>query len=107
MTAEYRQIVEMYKPIQIGGEIKAPIKTKDVKPAYPVDARTAGVQGVVIIEAVIDPAGQVAAARILRSIPALDDAAMEAVRQWEFTPTLMNGVASAVMMTTTVNFTLR
>ena len=107
MTAEYRQIVEMYKPIQIGGEIKAPIKTKDVKPAYPADARTAGVQGVVIIEAVIDPAGQVAAARILRSIPALDDAAMEAVRQWEFTPTLMNGVASAVMMTTTVNFTLR
>lgn len=107
MTAEYRQIVEMYKPLRIGGDLKPPDKTKDVKPVYPADAFRAGVQGVVIIEAVIDPAGQVAAARILRSIPALDDAAIEAVRQWEFTPTLMNGVASAVMMTTTVNFKLQ
>jgi protein TonB len=44
---------------------------------------------------------------VLRSVPGLDQAAVDAVRQWEFTPTLLNGVPVAVIMTVTVNFTLR
>jgi len=64
------------------------------------------VQGVVILEAVIDTNGDVADARILRSIPMLDQAAVDAVRQWRFTPTLLNGVPVQVIMTVTVNFTL-
>ena len=64
-------------------------------------------QGVVIIEATIGPTGAVQDARILRSIPLLDAAALEAVRQWEYRPTLLNGVPVAVLMTITVNFTLR
>ena len=67
----------------------------------------ARVQGVVIIEGIIDPSGSVANARILRSIPALDEAALSAVSRWQFTPTLMNGAPVAVMMTVTVNFTLQ
>jgi TonB family protein len=46
-------------------------------------------------------------ARVLRSIPELDQAAIEAVNQWEFTPTLLNGAAMPVIMTVTVNFTLQ
>jgi len=65
------------------------------------------VQGVVIIEAVIDPQGKVVDARVLRSIPLLDQAALEAVHQWEFTPTLLNGVPQSVIMTLTVNFVLQ
>lgn len=67
----------------------------------------ARVQGIVIIEATIGPDGAVDDAKLLRSIPLLDEAALEAVRQWEFTPTLLNGVAVPVIMTVTVNFSLK
>ena len=64
-------------------------------------------QGVVIVEATIGPDGKVSDARVLRSIPLLDQAALDAVRQWVFTPTLLNGVPVPVIMTVTVNFTLQ
>ncbi len=94
-------------PVRVGGNIKPPVKTKDVKPVYPAIAQSARVQGVVIIEATIGPSGKVQDARVLRSIPLLDQAALDAVRQWEFTPTLLNGVPVPVIMTVTVNFTLQ
>ncbi len=94
-------------PLRVGGSIKEPRKIKDVKPVYPADAEAAGIQGVVILEAVVSPSGSVSDARVLRSVPGLDQAAVDAVRQWEFTPTLLNGVPVPVIMTVTVNFTLR
>lgn len=95
------------KPLRVGGNIQPPQKTKHVNPNYPAIARAARVQGVVIIEATIGPDGRVQEAKVLRSIPLLDQAALEAVTQWEFTPTLLNGVPVAVVMTVTVNFTLQ
>jgi periplasmic protein TonB len=74
---------------------------------YPSIAQSARVQGVVIVEATIGPDGKVSDARVLRSIPLLDQAALDAVRQWVFTPTLLNGVPVPVIMTVTVNFTLQ
>ncbi|RPJ84760.1 MAG: energy transducer TonB, partial [Acidobacteria bacterium] len=94
-------------PVRVGGNIKPPQKVKDVKPIYPAIAQSARVQGVVIIEATIGPNGRVQDARVLRSIPLLDQAALDAVKQWEFTPTLLNGVPVPVIMTVTVNFTLQ
>jgi TonB family protein len=94
-------------PVRVGGNIKAPTKTYDVQPVYPQEAHDAGVQGVVVIEAAIGPEGKVTEAKILRSIPLLDQAALDAVRQWEFAPTILNGVAVPVIMTVTVNFTLQ
>lgn len=76
-------------------------------PAYPAIARAARVEGVVILEAVIGEDGSVSDVRVLRSIPLLDAAAMEAVRQWRFTPTLLNGEPVPVVMTITVAFKLR
>jgi TonB family protein len=93
--------------LRVGGEIKAPVKLRNVSPVYPQDAQDARVQGVVIIEARIEADGTVGRARVLRSIPMLDDAAVGAVRQWEFTPTLLNGAPVPVIMTVTVNFTLQ
>jgi TonB family protein len=93
--------------LRVGGEIKAPTKLHHVSPAYPPDAQAARVQGVVIIEARIESDGSVSETKILRSIPMLDDAAVDAVRQWRFTPTLLNGVPVPVVMTTTVNFTMQ
>ena len=63
-------------------------------------------QGIVIIEATIAKDGSVKDARVLKSMPLLDQAAIDAVRQWKFTPTLLNNVPVEVLMTVTVNFTL-
>jgi protein TonB len=93
--------------VRPGGNIKAPTKMKHVPPVYPAVAQAAHVEGTVIIQATISPTGKVADARVLRSNPLLDAAALDAVRQWEFTPTLLNGSAVAVIMTVTVDFRLR
>jgi protein TonB len=94
-------------PLRVGGTITQPQKTKDVRPVYPPMAQAAGVQGFVIIEAVIAPDGSIRDAKVLRSLPLCDQAALEAVRQWQFTPTLLNGQPVPVIMTVTVQFTLR
>jgi protein TonB len=93
--------------VRPGGKIQAPTKIHDVSPVYPPIAQTAGIQGVVIIEAMIGVDGDVVDARVLRSKPLLDQAALEAVRQWRYTPTRLNGAPVAVVMTVTVNFQLR
>ena len=93
-------------PVRVGGNIRTPTKIRNVSPVYPAEAQAARVSGMVIIEAIIGTDGRVTDARVLRSIPMLDEAAMEAVRQWEFTPTLLNGAPVRVIMTVTVNFTL-
>ena len=74
---------------------------------YPAIAQSARVQGVVILEAVLDANGRVDSVRVLRSIPLLDQAAVDAVRQWRFTPALLNNEAVPVVMTVTVNFALQ
>jgi protein TonB len=94
-------------PIRIGGELRPPTKIKDVRPVYPAIAQAARVEGVVIIETTIGTTGQVLNATLLGSVPLLDEAALAAVRQWEFTPTLLNGNPVAVVMTVTVRFTLQ
>ena len=59
-----------------------------------------------IIEATIGENGKVVNARVIKSVKLLDDAALDAVKQWEFTPTLLNGQPQTVIMSVTVNFTL-
>jgi len=92
--------------IRVGGNIPAPMKIKDVKPVYPPIAQSAKVNGIVILEVVIGADGRVLDARVVRSVPLLDQAALDAVRQWEFTPTLLNGAPTRIIMSVTVNFTL-
>ena len=94
-------------PVRVGGAIRQPTQLKKVNPVYPPIAQSARVQGVVIIEAIIGPDGRVTEAKVLRSIPLLDAAALDAVKQWVYTPTLLNGVPVPVIMTVTVNFTLQ
>ena len=94
-------------PITIGGNIKPPARTKYVMPEYPELARKNRVQGVVILEAIIGADGKVEDARVLRSSPLLDQAALTAVRAWEYTPTLLNGRPTPVIMTVTVVFGLK
>jgi protein TonB len=92
--------------VRVGGQIKEPKKLKTVNPEYPDIAKQARVQGVVILECTISPQGKVTDVKILRGIPLLDAAAVEAVKQWVYSPTLLNGVPVPVIMTVTVNFRL-
>ena len=89
------------------GGAPGPRKIKHVSPVYPAAAREAKVSGIVILEADIGADGRVLDARVLRSIPELDEAALEAVKQWEFTPTVVNGVPSPFRMTLTIQFALQ
>ena len=92
--------------VRVGGAIGPPAKVFNATPIYPDDAKTVGVQGVVIIEALIGTDGTVQDACVLRSIPLLDQAAIDAVTQWRFEPTHLNGQPQAIVLTVTVNFTL-
>jgi TonB family protein len=91
-------------PRPVGGEIRQPRKLKHVNAEYPSGARNAGVKGVVILNLTIDEQGRVADARVVRSIPLLDAAAVAAVKQWVYAPTLLDGVPIPVLLTVTVNF---
>ncbi|MCR4375390.1 MAG: energy transducer TonB, partial [Acidobacteria bacterium] len=93
-------------PLRIGGQIKEPKKIKDVRPVYPPEAQDARVTGIVILEILIDEEGMVSEARVIRPVALLDEAARDAVLQWQFMPTLINGQPVPVIMTVTVNFTL-
>jgi protein TonB len=93
-------------PVPVGGAIRAPQKVHHVAPEYPAIARSARITGIVILEAVLGEDGAVRDVRVLRSVPLLDGAAVEAVRQWRFTPTLLNGAPVPVVMTVTVAFNL-
>lgn len=85
----------------------APRKLRNVNPRYPEIARSARVQGIVILEARVDAEGRVAKLDVLRSVPLLDQAAIDAVEQWRYEPTLIDGTPVPVIITVTVNFTMR
>lgn len=93
-------------PVRVGSIIRPPQKVHHVAPSYPPIAQAARISGVVILEALIAEDGSVREVKVLKSVPLLDAAATDAVRQWRFTPTLLNGVPVQVIMSVTVSFTL-
>jgi protein TonB len=78
-----------------------------VDPLYPEIARQARVEGVVIIEATTDVYGRVQNVKVLKSIPLLDQSAIDAVRQWVYEPMIINGRPRPVIFTVTVRFQLK
>jgi TonB family protein len=93
--------------VKVGDDIKPPRKIVDVKPVYPEDAKEAKVEGVVIIEVLLGTDGKVQDTRVLRSVHLLDQAAIDAVRQWEFEPVIVDGHPQRAIMTVTLNFVLK
>lgn len=92
--------------VRVGGSVKPPVKIKDVQPLYPDIAKSARATGAVVIEATIDTEGNVADARVVRSVPLLDQAALNAVEQWKYEPLMRDGKPVPAVMTVTVNFKL-
>jgi TonB family protein len=95
------------QPRPVGGAIREPRKVRNVRPDYPESMKARHIQGIVVLECVIAPTGRVSSVRLLRGVhDDLDRAAIEAVRKWEYTPTVIDGVPVPVIMTVTVNFRL-
>jgi protein TonB len=92
--------------VRVGGDIKPPVKVKNTAPVYPSFAVQAHIQGVVILEATIGTDGKIKDIKVLRSIKELDDAAIKAVRAWEYKPTVVNGQVVQVITTIPVVFNL-
>jgi periplasmic protein TonB len=92
---------------RVGGVIRPPEKIQHVNPVYPVLARSTRTEGLVILEAIIAPDGTIRDLRTLKAHPLLEAAAVDAVRQWRYRPTLLNGVPVAVVMTVTMTFQLQ
>ena len=99
---------QLPKPLRVGGNIRVPMKTVDVRPIYPKTMREAGREGVVPIEAMIGPDGSVTSVRVVSADvhPDFAIAAADAVRQWKFTPTLLNGTPVEVVMKVSIEFRL-
>jgi len=91
-------------PVRVGGNISTPRRTVDAAPVMPDVARQSGVTGIVILEIIIGTDGAVRDVKVLRSIPLLDQAAIDTAKQWRYEPTQLNGVPVPVIMTATVAF---
>jgi len=94
-------------PVRATGEIKPPKRIKGVDPIYPEEAKKEGIEGVVILEATTGIYGRVQETKILRSIPELDQAAIDAVMQWVYEPFMIDGKPRGVIFTVTVVFMLK
>jgi TonB family protein len=93
-------------PLPVGGRIAMPQRITQAQPTYPAIAKQGRIQGIVEVSIVIDTKGNVERAQIVKSIPQLDKAALDAVRQWKYAPTVVNGAAVPVTMVVQVAFTL-
>ena len=81
-----------------------PKPIKMARPQYPNEAFVKKIEGTVIIEILIDATGRVFPVRVIQSIPALDQAAKETVKQWIFSPAVKNGKAVATIANAPVSF---
>jgi protein TonB len=95
------------KPIRVGGNVQASKLIHRVEPRYPELAKKARVSALVLLQVTVGEDGNVADIKLLRGHPLLNKAALDAVRQWKYSPTLLNGEPVPVIATVTVNFVLR
>ncbi len=94
------------EPVRVGGAISTPALVHRVEPTYPPDAVAARIEGTVVVEATVDDRGRVQNVTILRSLGALDQAAIAAVMQWRYSPLRVNDAPAHFLVTVNVTFRL-
>ena len=94
------------EPVRVGAGVETPQLVHRVEPAYPPDAVAARVEGTVVVEATVDERGQVQEVRVLRSIESLDQAAIDAGMQWQYSPLRLNDQPARFILTVNVSFRL-
>src|SRR5260221_1283733 len=96
------------EPLTAGsGGVPVPKRANTVKPEYPAEAQAQGIRGIVILELVIDKEGKVVDARIVRSVPGLDEAALTAARQWTYEVTKVDGKPVSLRLTVPITFAMK
>ena len=93
-------------PVPVGGDVQMAMVVRKVIPIYPAIARTAGISGVVRLIGTIGKDGRIENLQVVSGHPMLARAALEAVQQWIYKPTLLNGMPVEVIAPIEVNFTL-
>jgi TonB family protein len=93
-----------HEPVRIGGVVQAPALVKRVEPIYPAIAQLAAIDGIVILDAIVDEHGRVQSLKVLRGHPLLAKAATQAVQQWEYEPLRLNGTATPFELTVSLWF---
>jgi periplasmic protein TonB len=93
-----------HEPVRIGGQVQAPALVKRVEPIYPFIAQHASIDGIVILDAIVDERGRVKSLKVLRGHPLLARAATEAVEQWLYEPLRLNGTPTAFELTVSLWF---
>ncbi len=94
-------------PIFVVGEVTKPVKTHAPQPAYTEIARKARIQGLVIVQAIIDKGGEVTNVKVIKGLPmGLTEAAVNAIKEWKFKPATLRGKPVDVYYNLTVNFKL-
>ncbi|MEM9554942.1 MAG: TonB family protein [Acidobacteriota bacterium] len=95
-------------PIHVGGDVTKPEKLAAPQPQYTEIARKARIQGVVIVQAIIDKQGNVTNVKVLKGLPmGLSEEAVKAIKKWQFSPATLNGKPVDVYYNLTVNFQLQ
>lgn len=90
-----------------GMDVPVPSRRRYVPPEYPPDAAAQGIRGIVIVEVIVDEEGKVATVNVTRSIPGLDEAAIAAVKLWEYEPTRVSGKPVKVRLSQSITFALK
>lgn len=92
------------EPVRIGGQVQAPALVKRVEPIYPSIAQLAAIDGIVILDTIVDEHGRIKSVKVLRGHPLLAKAAADAVEQWEYEPLKLNGTPTAFELTVSLWF---
>ena len=96
------------RPVRVGGQIRTPALVHRVEPIYPDVAAAAHITGLVILEAQVGTDGCVESVTVLRSRHRLlDEAAIDALKQWQYSPLVLNGIATSFVLTVTFTFSAR
>lgn len=95
------------EPVRVGGNVQAPALVKRVEPTYPDLALAAKITGLVILEATVSADGTVESVRVLRSVKFLDQAAVDAVKQWRYSPLVLNGIPTPFVLSVSLNFSVK
>ncbi len=106
-TPEALQSSVSLRSIRVGGNVQSANLVRQIRPAYPPEAKQARIQGTVRLAAVISPEGNVIDLQPVAGHPLLVPSAMEAVKQWVYKPTLLNGSPVQVITTVDINYTLK
>jgi protein TonB len=103
---EVKEVKKETQRLRVGGNVQAANLIKKIAPPYPPLAKQARIQGTVRFNATISKEGTIQNLTLVSGHPLLVPAATEAVKQWIYKPTLLNGEAVEVLTTIDVNFTL-